>query len=126
MEYRHAAETLQQVGFACVLLHNFMIMQRTPLTPLETGFLAGVVRAAMMRFRIHCRVVRHHVSVSRFNFPAIAGKGGLVGKERRRLLLVELGYLQADAPLPKVPKAPSKNLKRRRDDNSEVELADDE
>ena len=99
-----------------------MIMERVPLTPLETGFLAGVVRAARLRLRIEQRIAHHHITISRFTFPAIRGKGGIVGKERRRLLLVELGYLAANAPIPKIPKAPSKGVKRRREAGSDDEV----
>ena len=112
MEYRHAAENLQQIGYACVVLHNFLILENEPLSPLETGYLASVVRAAQVRLRIEERISKH-ITISRFEFPALRGKGGAVGKERRRLLAVELGYLGPAEPLPPIPKAAGH--KRRRD-----------
>jgi hypothetical protein len=94
VEYKHAAENLQQVTFACVILHNFLMMERAPLTLGETGYLVELLRSAKRRLDISGPDnVRHNYNtVSSMAFPRYTGASEKVGTARRLFLASLLGY----------------------------------
>ena len=101
-EYKTAPKRLQQIVLACVLLHNFLLIEGTPLTVAESGYIDSIMAEASRLLRTDNKIA-HYNTGSVVVFPLAAGDSGKVGILRRLHLARLLGFLPADGSVPPRP-----------------------
>jgi len=99
-EYKTSPVRLQQIILACVLLHNFLLLEGTPLTVAESGYIDGVVAEASMRLRTDNRIAHYQTGHYVVFPPGISGDSGKVGVLRRLHLARVQGFLDAVGAVP--------------------------
>lgn len=101
-EYKTAPTRLQQIVLACVLLHNFLLMEGTPLTLAQSGYIESIMAEASRLLRAENKIA-HFTTSHKILFPHIPGDSGKVGTERRIHLVRRLGFIDMAAPVPPKP-----------------------
>jgi hypothetical protein len=109
-EYKHAPEVLPRIGLACVILHNFLILERTPLSPAESDYIKRVMSEAKLRLRVGKKLA-HYNAPYRLTFNPVHGDSGTVGIKRRIQLVAEMGFVAGGNDLPRIPPRPRKKMR---------------